>query len=216
MSARNLALTLAIALMGLGCTSIPAVADAAQRELRFTAQQLNRQLAPSFPQRRCLFGMACVDLKNPKVELHRSDQRIFVDVDLALLMGTQQMGQGSARIAGHPHYDSTKGAFFLRQPSLQSLEVPGALGTEVQMARQLINAILAEDILADQPIWVLDESDARQSLAKLTLRRIEVRDGVLVAIMGDDEDENPDESLPEDEADESAPATTGFTEPVEI
>ena len=175
-------------------------ADAAlaeRRELHFTAAQLTRQLAASFPQRRCLLGMACLDLRNPRVDIRPGDERLFVDVDAVLQAGGQASGTGSARLAGLPRYDARQGAFFVDHPRLLSLSVPGISPVEERAARGVLNTMLAEDLLSNQPVWVLDDSDPQQALARLALRKVEVRDGKLVLTMGDDES-------PDDFSDQSA------------
>lgn len=161
--------------------------QAESRELRLTAAQLTRQLQPSFPQKRCLLGLACLNLRNPVITLHKDDQRLFVAADVGFDLNAQEAGKGKALIAGVPRYDSKKGAFFLDRPQVESLDVAGLGRAELGMARQLLNGMLAEDILADQPIWTLDESDPQQAMARLTLRKIQVREGILILTMGDDE-----------------------------
>ena len=182
MQARCRALLLSLPLL---FSTADALAE--RRELHFTAAQLTRQLAASFPQRRCLLGMACLDLRNPRVDIRPGDERLFVDVDAVLQAGGQASGTGSARLAGLPRYDARKGAFFVDHPRLLSLSVPGISPIEERAARGVLNTMLAEDLLSNQPVWVLDDSDPQQALARLALRKVEVRDGRLVLTMGDDE-----------------------------
>lgn len=199
-----LGLALAASLATSACSSV----QAESRELRLTAAQLTRQLQPSFPQKRCLLGLACLNLRNPVITLRKDDQRLFVAADVGFDLNAQEAGKGKALIAGLPRYDSNKGAFFLDRPQVESLDVAGLGRAELGMARQLLNGMLAEDILADQPIWTLDESDPQQAMAKLTLRKVEVRDGILILTMGDDE-------VPLDEdvfGDEGAGSADGKTE----
>lgn len=172
--------------------------QAERRELHLSAHQLTRQLATAFPQRRCLMGMACLDLRNPRVSMRQGDGRLFVDVDAVLQALGQHAGTGTARLAGLPRYEVTKGAFFVDQPRLLSWSLPGISAPETQTARQLINGMLADDMFSSQPVWVLDEADPQQAMARLTLRQVQVRDGQLVLTFGDEEP--PDEAW--DDADE--------------
>ena len=43
------------------------------------------------------------------------------------------------------------------------------------------------DYLRQTPIWVLDEHDSQQALARLVLRKVAVRDGRLQLVIGDDD-----------------------------
>ncbi len=56
----------------------------------------------------------------------------------------------------------------------------------VAPATELTRGLLV-DYLSRTPVWVLDERDAQQALAKLVLRKIEVRDGRLRLVIGDED-----------------------------
>jgi hypothetical protein len=53
-------------------------------------------------------------------------------------------------------------------------------------AMELTRGLLV-DYLRQTPVWVLDEHDAHQALAKLVLRQVEVRGGALRLVIGDEE-----------------------------
>lgn len=194
------ALVLTCTSLLVACATTPA--EAARRELRFTGAQITRQLAPSFPLRRCVFGnLGCAELKNPRVQMKRDDQRLYMDMDVRFepLPG-QGLTRGSVQFAGIPAYDPREGAFYLRSPELLDLSVDGIGAAESRQIASLVSGMLAEQFFSDQPLWTLDESDPRQAMARLTLRGLSVRNGVLVVVMGD-EDEPLDEShvIPRDE-----------------
>lgn len=187
------ALVLTCTSLLVACATTPA--EAARRELRFSGAQITRQLAPSFPLRRCVFGnLGCAELKNPRVQMKRDDQRLFMDLDVRFepLPG-QGITHGRVQFAGIPAYDPREGAFYLRRPELLDLSVDGIGAAEARQISGLISGMLADQFFSDQPLWTLDESDPRQAMARLTLRGLSVRNGVLVVVMGD-EDEPLDES----------------------
>ena len=59
---------------------------------------------------------------------------------------------------------------------------PSYRSTAMDLTRGLL-----VDYLRQTPVWVLDEHDSRQALAKLVLRQVEVRGGALRLVIGDDE-----------------------------
>ena len=56
----------------------------------------------------------------------------------------------------------------------------------VAPATELSRGLLV-DYLRQTPVWVLDEHDAQQALAKLVLREVQVRGGALRLVIGDDD-----------------------------
>ena len=185
--------------VAIGVLSVPSPAQAERRELHFTGPQITRQLAPSFPLRRCLFGeLACVRLTRPVVRMQANDPRIFVSVDVGFQPVPGQASQsGSARVAGQPAYDPQAGAFYLKRPQLLDFSMEGVPPDQARMVANVISGMLADEFFSEQPLWVLDESDPRQAMARLSLRSVTVQQGALVVTLGDD-----DEPLEDDPADE--------------
>lgn len=202
-----MALASGIALVG--CT-----VQAQPQNLRYSSQQLTRQLAKSFPWQQCLLAdIACIVLENPVLQMRPGDPRLYVEFDTRFLAMGQNMGQGSAQVAGVPRYDKSQGAFFVGKGQLLELRVDGLPASQAKMVAQLLTDTLAEE-LARHPVWVLDESDPQQALAKLTLRQVRVSDGYLVLDFGDDA-----EPLEDPEADGPAvmpePKGRPFSAPIE-
>ena len=189
-----------VACVAIGVLAVPSPAQAERRELRFTGPQITRQLAPSFPLRRCLFGeLACVRLTQPVVRMQANDPRIFVSVDVGFQPVPGQATQsGSARVAGQPAYDPQAGAFYLKRPQLLDFSMEGVPPDQARMVSNVISGMLADEFFSEQPLWVLDESDPRQAMARLSLRSVAVQQGALVVTLGDD-----DEPLEDDQADET-------------
>ena len=59
---------------------------------------------------------------------------------------------------------------------------PAYVASATELARGLL-----VDYLRQTPVWVLDEHDSQQALARLVLRQVEVRGGALRLVIGDDE-----------------------------
>lgn len=194
---RLTALALASVSLLVACATTPA--QAARRELRFTGPQITRQLAPSFPLKRCVFGnLGCVRLQNPVVRMQPNDQRLFLDLKVQFQpLPGQGTTSGTAQVAGIPAYDPRQGAFYLRAPELLDLSVAGLGMAEARQIASLVSGMLADEFFSEQPLWTLDESDPRQSMARLTLRSLAVRNGTLIVTLGDDDEPvDPDSVTP--------------------
>jgi hypothetical protein len=166
------------------CAAAPASAE--RRTYTVSAKQLTSEAAARFPQRRCLLGLACVTLADPQVRLRNEDPRIFLSARASPDVGAQPLGDGRIELAGKPRYDAAQGAFFIDAPEILSLEFPGLPPAYVAPAVELTRGVLI-DYLRQTPIWVLDERDAQQALARLALREVKVQGGVLRVVIGDDD-----------------------------
>jgi hypothetical protein len=101
-------------------------------------------------------------------------------------VGAQALDSGLIEVAGRPRYDASKGAFFVDAPEILTMDFADLPPTYQASAKELSRALLV-DYLRQTPVWVLDEHDAHQALAKLVLRQVEVRGGALRLVIGDDE-----------------------------
>jgi hypothetical protein len=164
----------------------PAPAGAEQRTFTLSAAALTREAALRFPQKRCLLGFACMTLADPRIRLKNDDPRIFLETRAVPDVGARPLGEGFIEVAGMPRYDASLGAFFIDAPEILRLDFadlpPAYAAPAVDLARSLL-----VDYLRQTPVWVLDEKDSQQALAKLVLRKVEVRAGRLYLVVGDDD-----------------------------
>jgi hypothetical protein len=184
---RRLALPMlaTLMMMVLQLAAVPE-AVAQRRTITLTAKQLTDQAATRFPQRRCLLGLACITLADPVIRLKDGDPRLFVTARATPDMGAQPLATGLMEVAGKPRYDPARGAFFVDAPEVLRLDFPELPAAYLGSAAELSRGLLV-DYLRQTPVWVLDEHDAQQALAKLVLRQIEVKGGTLRIVIGDDE-----------------------------
>ena len=176
-------LPMLLLLLCLGAAT-PAVAE--RRSYVIGAAELTREAAARFPQRRCLLNLACVTLADPQVRLRNGDPRLFLSARASPDVGAQPLGEGTIELAGKPRYDPAQGAFFMDAPEILRVEFPGLPPAYVASAVELTRGLLI-DSLRQMPVWVLDDKDSQQALAKLVLRKVEVRDGKLRVVVGDDD-----------------------------
>ncbi len=201
-------LTLGLALAGCSVQAQP-------QSLRFSGAQLTKQLEGSFPWRQCLLAdLACVVLRSPVLQMRKGDPRLYVEFDAQFLAAGQSLGQGTAQVAGVPRYDKSQGAFFIAKGQLLDLQIEGLPATQSRLAAQLLTEVLADE-LSRHPIWVLDESDPKQAMARLTLRQVRVSDGYLVLDFGDEDPKLEEEPSTDSPAVMPNPRQRPFSAPVE-
>lgn len=161
-------------------------AHADRRTIALDASELSREAAAHFPRRDCLLGAICVTLSEPRVELRKDDERIFVVAQAQPEMPGQALESGTVEVAGVPRYDAAQGAFFLDRPAITRTEFASLSPAYASTISQVLGVVL-DDYLKATPIHKLDERDPRQSLAKLVLRGVAVREGRLEFTIGDDD-----------------------------
>ncbi len=179
-----------LALFLLALSILPAVAPGSARaEVRryeVGADEMTRQAADHFPVRRCLLEVACVTLSEPKVRLLDGDPRIHLTTTVRPELGGERLDSGEVDLAGTPYYAPDRGAFFLKGARITESRFPGLNPQQARTVSELASSLLA-GALRKEPIYKLDEGDARQALARLVLRDVRVSKGRLLLVVGDDE-----------------------------
>ena len=175
------------AVLALSALLLPGADLLAQRRtLVVPAAELTRQAAVHFPQRRCLLGLACLTLADPVIRLQGNDPRIFVQLAAEPQAGGQTLAAGTIEAAGVPRYDGRQGAFYIDAPEILRVAFPGLPASQAEVAAELARGLLVE-YFRQTPVWVLDDADAQQALARLALREVAVKNGQLQFTIGDDE-----------------------------
>lgn len=172
----------AVALMA--ALTIPAAAEV--RSYEISADEMTRQAAGHFPIQRCALMLACVTLSDPRVRLINGDERIHVTTTVRPEVGGQRLDSGEVDLAGTPRYAPDRGAFFLEGAKVTESRFPGLSQQQARTVSELASGLLAES-LRKEPIYQLDDADARQALARLVLREVRVRHGRLQLVVGADE-----------------------------
>ena len=172
--------------LALAATTAVTDARAELRSYEITADEMTRQAAEHFPIQRCALMLACVTLSDPKVKLLDGDSRIHVTTTVRPEVGGQPLDSGEVDLAGTPRYVPEQGAFFLDDARVTEARFPGLKPQQARTVSDLASGMLAES-LRREPIYELDDKDARQALARLVLREVRVRDGKLQLVTGADE-----------------------------
>lgn len=186
MRARRRASARGAGLLALLVAGLAVLTPLRAEPLRFviTAEEMTAEATRRFPVRQCALLMACVTLSDPVVSLVAGDDRIRLTTRVTPELGVQAFDTGEIDIAGKPRYDPGRGAFFLDDAKVIDSRFPGLSPSQARTASDLASGFLAQS-LRDRPLYVLDESDARQALARLVLSEVRVENGKLHLLAGD-------------------------------
>ena len=155
---------------------LTSVAQAFTKEL--TSDELQTQLSSQFPLHR-QSPLINVTLSDPRVVLKENSDRIGMELTvLATALGNIE-GKARGLVDGKLHYEPRTGEFFLLNPELHKLHVDN-VSEQYQADMRLMVEGIIQEALARIPIYTLQESDPRQSLARSHLESVIVRNGKLV------------------------------------
>lgn len=148
-------------------------------EVTLTTDDLQQKIAPKFPMEKKLL-VAEVTLHSPRIYLTADKVGMKLSVDAVLLKFPIH---GKVDIQGTLRYESTTGQFFVSDVTVIAVEVSNqSLGTTDKLKE--IIAPLIIDHLRETPVYTLPDDTIRQQLVGKLLKKVAVRDGLLVATFG--------------------------------
>ena len=160
--------------------------SAREYEIRIPESEIQARLSEKLPRTKTYLGLFQLTLENPRLQLLADSGRIRAGLDLQLnikLGGNREPLNGSVDASGLLRYDAEQGQFYVAEPQIEQLQIPGLPEKHSGKARAVITAALAE-YFASNPIYRLKEGDARQAAARLVLKNVAVSDDELVVTMG--------------------------------
>jgi hypothetical protein len=127
--------------------------------------------------------IGAIKLSEPKLNLleDSNEVSVFLHVDVILLKDFK--GRGRGEIVGTIDYRSEEGAFYLVNPKVVNLKIdmmPSFFMPQLSQAAQL----LLEKSMSKYPVYRLDETDAKQKMAKASLRKVSVLDDRVLLTLG--------------------------------
>jgi len=147
-------------------------------------EKLQEALDAKFPISKTHLGLLTITYSNPRVILEEGSDRLQVGADAeAVLAMNARRAKGSARISGTLEYARESGEFLLKDARVESLNIDGLPGAHAEKAREIASAAVKQ-FLERKPVYKLDQADMKQSLAKLLLKGVKVRNKALVVSMG--------------------------------
>lgn len=176
MSRRLTALILAL-LAAAALATCGVVSRIADGHLDIEAAELQARVAPRFPTHHCKLLIACLDLSNPLVVLTEGDDHVGLTVDAKVVLGTRERA-GRIGLSGRPRYVPEEGQLYLDDLQITTLEFAGLPEEYAALVRQRAPGMINAQ-LQSRPVYKIDTTTAKGSLAKMAVRDVKVVHGKL-------------------------------------
>lgn len=171
-----------LALSSLLCWAVGCKDGSLRKELVFTVDELQEKIGQQFPIER-KGALAKIELRRPKVVLHKDKQRIGLRVDMKIAPPLGKKYSGQMEFDAGVAYRPERGEFFLVDAQVRHFQLDDVPKIYQDMVRGLANETLKR-YLEDLPIYKLDDNDFKESVAKLMLKSAAVKKGKLVLELG--------------------------------
>jgi hypothetical protein len=147
--------------------------------LNFTQAQLQGQIEPKFPTRKCLLS-ACLELTTPRITLTESSDRIGIETSFSASLGSRTM-PGTTKFTGRPHYDQGTGNFYLKDIKVVDFAMSGNAPDFDEIVRVRGPGMVAA-IMNNFPLYSVQAHPRYGVVAKLALRSVRVVQGQLEVV----------------------------------
>lgn len=159
--------------MLLGLIALPSHAY----EMEVTEQELQQQLDNITLKREDM--LLSVEVTDARVNLIEATNRVALKGNIkTLLLGSLQ-GNGQTEIEGTIQYNSDKAAFYFVDAVIKELKIDKVDPEHLPVIQSALQKAMQEG-LARKPIYVLDDNDMKQKLAKATLNHVTVKGKSLI------------------------------------
>ncbi len=150
--------------------------------LNLSAAEIEHSIARSLPVSKSKL-LVTLTVRSVSVQFMAGEDRILLRPQVELGIAGQTALVGRALVEGQIRYSAPTGEFFFDHPRVVDLSIQG-LPASVRSAAEDLVAIVGETYLATTPVYRLDQKDFKQSLAKLVLKSVQVREGQLEIVLG--------------------------------
>lgn len=120
-----------------------------------------------------------VHVNDPKVMLLETQNRIALTAEIQVFLLDSLAGVGQTEIQGRLEYNQQQGAFYFKDAKINSLAIDKMPAEHLPMIEQVLETTLRNSLNA-QPIYVLDDQDTQQKLAKATLQTVTVKNQAVI------------------------------------
>jgi hypothetical protein len=117
------------------------------------------------------------------VEFIENPDRILLRPEVGLSIAGRTVMAGRAFVEGQIRYAPETGEFFFDRPNVADVTIAG-LPESMRSTTEEAIAMCGEAYLTAMPVYRLKQSDFKQSLAKMVLKSVKVRQGRLEAVIG--------------------------------
>ncbi|KIF83755.1 DUF1439 domain-containing protein [Noviherbaspirillum autotrophicum] len=149
-------LWLAALLMLTSCASL-----VGQRDVEIPLAKLQDAIANRFPFNNRYLELLDVRVTNPRVSLQPNTNRILTSMDTSIAPPfSNQAWTGSLAISGQLRVDPSRNALVLAEPRVENFAVNG-LDSPFANKIVRVGALVAEQLLADMPLYTFQPNDFR-------------------------------------------------------
>jgi len=147
----------------------------------FTEAELQEMVSSIMPMTRTKYFIT-MTLSEPRLNLLEASNEIGIGANIkASALGTYS-GSGSTYITGSLTYNQEEGALYFTNAKLVELNLHKVSDKQQDEIKKLLQSVVGT-ILQSRPIYVLDDADLKQKLAKATLESVEVKAGKLIVTL---------------------------------
>jgi hypothetical protein len=150
--------------------------------VRLSAADIEQAMARRLPISKSKLLVA-VTVRSVFVEFMLDEDKILLQPQVDLRVAGQTALSGRALLEGQLRYARETGEFFIDQPKVVQVFIQG-LPEAARAVTEEVIARLGESALASTPVYRLNPSDFKQSVAKLVLKSVKVRQGRLEIELG--------------------------------
>ncbi|MBC2604257.1 DUF1439 domain-containing protein [Puniceicoccus vermicola] len=151
-----------------------------------TQPMIDKALETAFPKSDTYLTVVEVTYSNPVVKLLESSNRIEIGMDAKVGLGGGLLGKsysGSVQLSSGLRYDSETLQFFLNEPTVDKIDIPGVPSN---LSDQVVQAVTkaSQQFLQDIPVYKLNTEDFKIALAAAVLKGFEIRDQEIQVTLG--------------------------------
>lgn len=150
--------------------------------LEFSEAEIQSRINAMLPVKKETFVVNVV-VNEAKVNLLEHTDQIALASKLFVTSMAGINSQGEVKLQGRIAYESEKGAFYLHDLQVVTLDIERVPADFLPTLQQLVQSGLSQ-VLSKHPVYVLKNDDIRQQLLKSSLKSITIEDHKLKATLG--------------------------------
>lgn len=157
-----------------------------RHEIKITNEQIAKQLEKRFPITKTYLLIFDLTIENPSVMLKENSDRVTTQLEFQINItgqSDQQLLRGSGTATSGIAFDKKSGELYLTESTIDSLDTEGIPEAYRQQTNEVLGMALKE-YLDNFPIYTLKAADVKTAIAKLFVKSVIIRDGVLVVTLG--------------------------------
>ncbi|MFT6123711.1 MAG: hypothetical protein ACJASG_002245 [Oleiphilaceae bacterium] len=149
--------------------------------LEISESELQEKVSAMMPmQKKNMF--VTVTISDPKIDLIKASNKIGVFTNIEVIALGNLKGSGRANITGTLKYDTQKGEFYFKDPTIVSLEVDNVAKKFIPKIKTLTQLAVTKS-MAVYPVYKFKDDDIKHKLAKAVLKSVIVEQEKLLVTL---------------------------------